>query len=93
MRKLIKFFEQQQDFQQGIEMNPYPKSFVCKHENYKLCAKYYMGLKISPSSQIDDGVDIDLSPSIRDFVAILETYPNIEKTPKLINVGFSCIGQ
>ena len=31
MRKLIRFFEQQSDFQQGIEINPYPKSFVCKH--------------------------------------------------------------
>ena len=65
MRKLIRSFEQQQDFPQGIEINPYPKSFPCKHENYSLCVKYYMGLKVSPSAQITESSEIDLSPSIK----------------------------
>ena len=52
-----------------------------------------MGLKISPTSQVNEKYEIDLSPSIRDFLSILESYPAIEKTPKYINIGFSCIDQ
>ena len=52
-----------------------------------------MGLKISPTSQVNEKYEIDLSPSIRDFLGILEAYPAIEKTPKYINIGFSCIDQ
>lgn len=52
-----------------------------------------MGLKISPTLQIDDYYELDFSSPIRDFLTLLEAYPSIEKTPKFINVGFRCVGQ
>jgi hypothetical protein len=44
----------QQDLPQGIELNPYPRSFECKNQNYRICVKYYMGIKSSSSSPLAD---------------------------------------
>ena len=56
LRKFIKFFEMQHDFPQGIELNPYPRAFDCpsKNPNYSICVKYFMGIKASSSSPLND---------------------------------------
>lgn len=91
LRKFVKFFEMQQDIPPDVELNPYPRSFECEHPNYKICVKYYMGLKASSNSPLIDNYDLDLSQVVKDFLNLLDNYPGIKKTPKLINVGFSCI--
>ena len=75
LRKFIKFFETQSQLPPGIELNPYPRSFESKHPNYKICIKYYIGIKSSSHSQLVDLYELDLSQSVRDFLNLLENYP------------------
>lgn len=70
-------------------MNPYPKAFPSKHPNFKHCSKYYIGIKCSPTSTINDHCEIDLTQSVRGFLELLENYPEIDKAPKEINIGFT----
>lgn len=91
LRKLVRLFEMQQDLPQGIELNPYPRCYECKHPNYKICVKYYMGIKSSSNSPLVDSYEIDFTQIVKDFLNLLDNYPAIDKTPKLINIGFSCI--
>jgi hypothetical protein len=32
-----------------------------------------------------------MAPIVKDFLNLLDNYPAIDKTPKIINIGFSCI--
>lgn len=91
LRKFVKFFEMQQDIPAGIELNPYPRSFECTHPNYKICVKYYMGLKLSSNSLLVDNFELDFTQIVKDFLNLLDNYPAIDKTPKIINIGFTCI--
>lgn len=81
----------QQDLPPGIELNPYPRSFECKHANFKICVKYYMGIKLSSNSAIPDNYELDFTQNVKDFLNLLENYPGIDKTPKIINIGFTCL--
>lgn len=81
----------QQDLPPGIELNPYPRSFECKHKDYKICFKYYMGLKISSNSALLDTYELDLTQIVKDFLNLLQNYPGIDKISKIINIGFMCI--
>lgn len=52
-----------------------------------------MGIKASSSSQLNDFCEIDLSQPVKDFLNVLETYPHIDKAPKIINIGFRCVNK
>ena len=96
LRKFVKFFEelqQQQEIPQYIELNPYPRSFPAKHPNYKICVKYFMGVKVNSNSPLNDNIEVDFSQLVKDFISLLDTSPGIEKTPKLLQIGFTCIPQ
>jgi poly(A) polymerase Pap1 len=75
IRKFIQNLEQHNEFNHGIEVNPYPKAFPSKHPNFKHCSKYYIGIKCSPSSTINDYYEIDLTQPVRGFLELLESYP------------------
>jgi hypothetical protein len=50
-----------------------------------------MGLKSSSNSPLLDNYELDMTPIVKDFLNLLDNYPAIDKTPKIINIGFSCI--
>lgn len=54
IRKLIQILEEQSEFTNGIEVNPYPKQFPSKHPSFKYCCRYYIGIKCSSNSSIND---------------------------------------
>lgn len=92
IRKFIQNLEQHSEISHGLEVNPYPKAFASKHPSFKHCSKYYIGIKCSPSSTINDHFEIDLTQSVRGFLELLENYPEIDKkAPKEINIGFTHI--
>jgi hypothetical protein len=65
------FLEAQPEFSQGLEINPYPRYFPSKHTAFKLCAKYYIGIKCNPNSAVNDYVEIDLTQAVRSFLELL----------------------
>lgn len=81
----------QQDIPPGIELIPYPRSFECPHPSYKICVKYYMGIRLSSNSPLIDNYELDFTQIVKDFLNLLDNYPAIDKSPKIINIGFSCI--
>ena len=87
MRKLVQILEES-DFAHSIEINPYPKQFPSKHPSFKHCSRYYIGIKCSSNSSINDYCEIDLTQSVKSFIELLEKYPEINKIPNEINVGF-----
>lgn len=50
-----------------------------------------MGIKLSSNSAVPDNYELDLTQNVKDFLNLLENYPYIDKTPKVINIGFTCI--
>lgn len=54
IRKFVNFLEGQAEFAQGIEINPYPRHFPSKHQQFKFCSKYYIGIKCNPNSSVND---------------------------------------
>ena len=52
-----------------------------------------MGLKVNSSSPLNDDFDVDFTQLVKDFLGLLESYPNIDKTPKFLNIGFTCLPQ
>lgn len=38
-----------------------------------------------------DNYEFDFTQNIKDFLNLLDNYPAIDKTPKIVNIGFSCI--
>ncbi len=40
------------------------------------------------NSPLNDFVEIDLTQSVKNFIVLLEKYPEIKKIPNEINVGF-----
>ena len=93
LRKLIWFIESQGYLDRGIEVNPYPKCFEAKHGNYKFCSKYYIGFSARIDSPVSDTSQIDLNPPIRNFLELLQTYPNISKAPQFINIGCAYVSR
>ncbi len=68
IRKLIQILEEQSEFTHGIEVNPYPKQFPSKHPSFKHCSRYYVGIKCSSNSSINDYCEIDLTQSVKSFI-------------------------
>ena len=76
----MQILEDQNDFQ-GVEINPYPKEFPSEHHSFKHCSRYYIGIKCSSNSAINDYYEIDLTQSVKSFIELLEKYPEIQKIP------------
>lgn len=92
LRKFIQILQQLSEINQlshGLQLNPYPKAFPSKHSSFRYCSKYYIGIKCLSNSILNDFFEIDLTQSVRSFLEQLENYPQIDKAPKQINIGFS----
>lgn len=50
-----------------------------------------MGIKSSSNSPLLDSYQLDFTQIVKDFLNLLDNYPHIEKTPKIINIGFQCM--
>lgn len=80
LRKFVKFFEelqQQQDIPQCVELNPFPRAFNSTHPNYKICVKYFMGLKVNSNSPTADTVEVDFTQLVKDFIGLIESAPGV----------------
>lgn len=93
MRKFIQHLESQSELSHGVEVHPYPRAFPAKHPHFPHCYKYYIGLKAAPNTPLSDYAEIDLAPSVRNFLELLESYPEIDKAPQRINIGFNHLGR
>lgn len=92
IRKFVQIFETQEDLPQGVLLIPCPKRFPSSHPSYPLCTKYYLGIKSSSANTvIMDNYELDFTQTVKDFLNLLDNYPMIEKTPRLINIGFACL--
>lgn len=67
--------------------------FPTKHPSFKYCSRYYIGIKCRTNSSINDDCEIDMTQSVKSFIELLEKYPEIDKIPNEINIGFGHVTQ